>query len=79
MRNSNTLNPSASDNIFGFGGNSYQNGSNSDDSKDNQIFAKPRGPDAVLTSSEHYEQDEVLKIRSAVSIFLEFLKFSSDF
>ena len=53
---------------LGYGQSSFQNGSNSDDSKENTIFAKPRDPNGPLTSQEHYEQDEVLKIRTAVSI-----------
>ena len=47
-------------------GNKIIEGSNSDDSKD--AFAKPRDPSGPLNTQEHYEQDEVLKIRMSVSI-----------
>lgn len=43
-----------------------QNGSNSDDSKD-ATFARPKDPTGPLLPQEHYEQDEVLKIRMAAN------------
>ena len=42
-------------------------GSNSDPDSKDAIFARPRDPAGPLTYQEHYEQDEILKIRTAAN------------